>query len=96
MQQETRRKVQGRLRRIAGQVAGIQRMVEEDRYCVDVLLQIAAVRAALDGAGKLILGAHVESCVAQAFESGGRRERQQKLDELLDVFSRFGALSSRS
>jgi DNA-binding FrmR family transcriptional regulator len=96
MKDEARRKVRSRLRRIAGQVAGIQRMVEEDRYCVDVLLQIAAVRAALDGVGQVILGAHVESCVADAFESGGRREREKKMEELLDVFARFGALGPRS
>jgi CsoR family transcriptional regulator, copper-sensing transcriptional repressor len=92
MKPDTRRKLETRLRRIAGQVGGLQRMVAEDRYCVDVLLQIAAVRAALDGAGKLLLGAHVESCVAEAFASGKPRERQQKLDELMDVLSRFGAI----
>ncbi|MCL4685593.1 metal-sensitive transcriptional regulator [Myxococcota bacterium] len=81
-----------RLARIAGQVAGIQRMVEEERYCVDVLLQVAAVRAALDRVGKLVLTGHVETCVADAFASGKPRERRQKLNELLEVFARFGAL----
>ena len=92
MKPDTQRKLEARLRRIAGQVSGLERMVAEDRYCVDVLLQIAAVRAALDGAGKLLLGAHVESCMAEAFASGKPRERQQKLDELLGVISRFGAV----
>lgn len=82
-----------RLKRIAGQVAGIQRMVEDDRYCVDVLQQVAAVRAALDGVGKLVLGQHVETCVAEACASGRKRERDAKLAELLDVFARFGAVS---
>ena len=95
MKSEMRRQVNVRLKRIAGQVAGIQRMVEEDRYCVDVLLQIAAVRAALDQVGKLMLGAHVETCVADAFASGGARERRRKTDELLEVFSRFGSVSTR-
>lgn len=95
MRAETRRGVNARLRRIAGQVAGIQRMVEEDRYCVDVLLQIAAVRGALDQAGKQILGDHVETCVAHAFESGSARERRRKREELLEVFSRFAHLESR-
>lgn len=81
-----------RLARIAGQVAGIQRMVDDDRYCVDVLVQIAAVRAALDRVGKLVLTSHVETCVADAFASGSGRERRKKMDELLDVFARFGAL----
>jgi DNA-binding FrmR family transcriptional regulator len=92
MTPDTKRKLETRLRRIAGQVNGLERMVGEDRYCVDILLQIAAVRAALDGAGKLLLGAHVESCVADAMASGRPRERQQKLDELIEVFGRFGAV----
>ena len=95
MQDETRRRVELRLKRIAGQVAGIQRMLEQDRYCVDVLLQVAAARAALDGVGKLVLGQHVETCVAEAFASGKKRERADKIAELLDVFSRFGAVSQR-
>jgi CsoR family transcriptional regulator, copper-sensing transcriptional repressor len=94
MSPDTKRKLATRLRRIAGQVSGLERMVEEDRYCVDVLLQIAAVRAALDGAGKVLLAAHVESCVADAVASGRPRERQQKLDELLEVLGRFGAVGA--
>jgi DNA-binding FrmR family transcriptional regulator len=92
MTADTKRKLAARLRRIAGQVNGLERMVAEDRYCVEVLLQIAAVRAALDAAGKLLLAAHVERCVAAAFESGRPRERRQKLDELLEVLGRFGAV----
>jgi DNA-binding FrmR family transcriptional regulator len=95
MDAETKKKSLARLKRAAGQVAGIQRMVEDDRYCVDVLLQIAAARAALDQAGKQILAGHVETCVAQAFASGKPRERRKKMDELLEVFARFGAVSGR-
>jgi DNA-binding FrmR family transcriptional regulator len=95
MKQDTKKRADVRLKRIAGQVAGIQRMLEEDRYCVDVLLQVAAVRAALDGVGKLILGAHIETCVADAFASGRPRDRKKKKEELLEVFSRFGAVSVR-
>jgi DNA-binding FrmR family transcriptional regulator len=95
MKPELRGQVEQRLRRIAGQVAGIQRMVDEDRYCVDVLLQVAAVRAALDQVGKLVLASHVETCVAEAFAGGSARERKQKMDELLEVFGRFGAVASR-
>ena len=65
-------------------------MVEEDRYCVDVLHQVAAAEAALDRVGHLVLRSHIETCVSSAFESGKPRERKQKLEELLDVFSRFG------
>ena len=95
MRDAEREDAQRRLRRIAGQVAGIQRMLDEDRYCVDVLHQIAAVRAALDQTGQVILGAHVETCVADAFASGSARQRKKKKDELLEVFSKFVRLGGR-
>lgn len=95
MKAATKKQATARLRRIAGQVEGIQRMIDRDRYCVDVLLQIAAARAALDQAGKLILGSHVETCVAEAFASGRPRERKQKMSELIEVFSRFGYVQNR-
>ena len=63
VQIKTKANVQRRLKRIAGQVTGIQRMVEEDRYCVDVLTQVAAVRSALDAVGVEILTDHIEGCV---------------------------------
>jgi DNA-binding FrmR family transcriptional regulator len=90
MDEGTRAKALGRLRRIEGQVQGIQRMIAGDAYCVDILLQISAVQGALEQVRKLLLGRHIESCVADAFRSGSRGERQRKIDELLDVFSRFG------
>lgn len=92
MSPDTKRKLETRLRRIAGQVGGLERMLGDDRYCVDILLQIAATRAALDSAGRLLLTAHVETCVTDAMASGRPRERQQKLDELLEVLARFGAI----
>ena len=87
---ETKGKALGRLRRIEGQVQGLQRMIEADAYCVDILMQVSAVQGALEQVQKLLLGRHIESCVADAFRSGSRGERQRKIDELLDVFSRFG------
>src|SRR3990170_1278708 len=63
MENDKGRKIKARANRIAGQVAGIQRMLEEDRYCVDVLNQIAAVRSALDALGIELLSKHLESCV---------------------------------
>jgi CsoR family transcriptional regulator, copper-sensing transcriptional repressor len=74
-----------RLKRIAGQVGGIRRMVEEERYCVDVVMQISAVRAALLKVGKLLLSSHLETCVSDALAKDGR-ERRQKIDELLRLF----------
>lgn len=86
----TRQKALGRLRRIEGQVQGLQRMIAADAYCVDILLQISAVQGALEQVQKLLLGRHIESCVAEALRAAGRSERQRKIDELLEVFSRFG------
>jgi DNA-binding FrmR family transcriptional regulator len=86
---QTKAKALGRLRRIEGQVQGIQRMVEEDKDCVDILLQLAAVQGAVEQVQKLLLGQHLESCVAEAVRSGSSRDRQRKMDELLEVFSRF-------
>ena len=95
MKADTVDKAQNRLKRIAGQVAGIQRMIDDERYCVDVLLQIAAVQAALDRVGKIVLQSHVETCVAGALDSGSRRERHRKVEELMEVFSRFGHIRAR-
>jgi DNA-binding FrmR family transcriptional regulator len=63
MNAKVQHRLKGRLNRIAGQVAGIQRMAEEGRYCVDILTQIAAVRSALDAVGMELLANHLESCV---------------------------------
>ena len=85
----TKVKALGRLRRIEGQVQGIQRMVEEEKYCVDILLQLTAVEGAVEQVQRLLLGRHIESCVADAIRSGSARDRQKKVDELIEVFSRF-------
>ena len=85
----TKAKARGRLRRIEGQVQGLQRMIDADTYCVDILLQVAAVQGALEQVEKLLLGRHIESCVADALRTGSKGERQQKIDELIEVFARF-------
>ena len=90
LDEDTKAKALGRLRRIEGQVQGIQRMVEEDKYCVDILLQLAAVHGAVEQVQKLLLGRHIESCVSDAIRSGAKGDRQKKIDELLEVFTRFG------
>jgi DNA-binding FrmR family transcriptional regulator len=74
-----------RLKRIAGQVGGIQRMVEEDRYCVDIVQQVSAARAALAKVSRALLAGHLETCVSDAFAIGGR-ERREKLEELVRLF----------
>jgi DNA-binding FrmR family transcriptional regulator len=89
MNAQTKARALGRLRRIEGQVQGLQRMIGSDAYCVDVLLQVSAVQGALEQVRRLLLGEHVESCVADALRSGSRGERQKKIDELLSVVTRF-------
>src|SRR5512147_2574929 len=78
-----------RLRRIEGQVRGLVRMVEEERYCVDILTQLRAARAALRRVEEAVLRDHVEHCVAQALRSGEPAEQTKKVAELLEVLGRF-------
>ena len=89
MHDATKRKVIQRLKRISGQVEGIGRMIGNDRYCVDVLLQIASVHAALNQVNKFVIRSHVETCVTEAFANGGSASRKQKIDELIEVFARY-------
>jgi DNA-binding FrmR family transcriptional regulator len=77
-----------RLSRIEGQVRGVARMVERDRYCIDIVTQIAAVRAALRRVEEEILQDHVGHCVEHAIASGNRREQRRKVNELIDVLAR--------
>jgi DNA-binding FrmR family transcriptional regulator len=77
-----------RLNRIAGQVQGIARMVGQDRYCMDIMIQIQAIKAALARAEAEILRDHAEHCVREAIESGDTADTKQKLDELVDIFAR--------
>jgi DNA-binding FrmR family transcriptional regulator len=78
-----------RLHRIEGQVRGIERMVEEDRYCIDVLTQIAAVKTALESVAIKVLDDHVNHCVADAMASGEPDAAAEKSRELLDAVQRF-------
>lgn len=78
-----------RLRRIEGQIRGVIGMVEDGRYCVDILTQLRAVHAALRKVEEQILRSHVEQCVMDAAKSARRDERRAKLDELMDVVGRF-------
>ena len=77
-----------RLRRLEGQVRGIARMVEGDRYCVDVLTQIAAVRAALKGVERLVIDDHAAHCIEDALASGDRDDQRAKFTELLNLLDK--------
>lgn len=96
MDDDTKYKARARLKRIAGQVTGIQRMVDDDRYCVDVLLQVAAAQAALMEAGRVILSGHFENCLTAAMRSRDERDRRKKIDELIDLFARFCRMDESS
>jgi DNA-binding FrmR family transcriptional regulator len=78
-----------RLHRIEGQVRGIERMVEDDRYCIDVLTQIAAVSTALESLAFKVLDEHVRHCVAGALQSGDETDAAVKIEELLAAVHRF-------
>jgi DNA-binding FrmR family transcriptional regulator len=82
------RAIHNRLRRIEGQVRGLQRMVDEDAYCVDVLTQVAAVQTALEQVAVNVLDAHVRGCVADAVAGDGP-QADAKLDELMVAVRRF-------
>jgi DNA-binding FrmR family transcriptional regulator len=77
-----------RLSRIEGQVRGLARMVEEDRYCIDIVTQISAVRAALRRVEEVVLRQHVAHCVEHAIASGDPMEQRAKVTELIEVLSR--------
>ncbi len=92
----TRQKVLARIQRIAGQLAGVARMVEEGRSSSDILLQIVSAQAALGQAGKVLLRSYVERCVNHAMATGKPSERKREIDDLMEVFSRYGGLGKRS
>src|SRR5262245_31494208 len=77
-----------RLSRIEGQVRGIARMVDEDRYCIDIVTQVAAVRAALKRLEEEILRDHVAHCVEHAVASGNKADQRRKIEELMNVVGR--------
>lgn len=85
---ETRDKVAARLKRIEGQVRGIQKMVDEGRYCPDVLTQIASVHAALRGVGKVLMRSHLQHCVTDALRSGDPVEAERAYGEVMDLMYR--------
>ncbi len=78
-----------RLRRVEGQVRGVIKMLEEDRYCIDVLHQVQAVKSALARAESEILKGHAESCVESAIASGDSEAQREKVSELVDLFERL-------
>ena len=89
MQGDVKDSCTARLRRIEGQVRGLVRMVEEDRYCIDVITQVQAVRAALKRVEEEVLRDHVAHCVEHAIQSGDPREQRKKVAELMHVLGKL-------
>jgi DNA-binding FrmR family transcriptional regulator len=90
MQDDAKNAVAKRLGRIEGQVRGIARMVADDRYCIDIVNQVSAVRAALKRVEEEVLRDHVAHCVEHAISSGDQEEQRQKIAELMQVLERSG------
>lgn len=84
--QDEKQKIINRLKRIEGQVRGIQKMVEEDRYCVDILVQISAIQSALKNVGFAVTERHLTHCVSDAIRQG---EGKEAIDELMNVLKQF-------
>jgi DNA-binding FrmR family transcriptional regulator len=78
-----------RLRRIEGQIRGLQKMVEEDRYCPDILVQISSVQEALRGVGRALMRNHLQHCATDALTKGTREEARSMYDELLELIYRY-------
>ena len=76
---------QNRLRRIEGQIRGLQKMVEEDRYCADIITQVASVQEALRGVARNLMKNHLHHCAAKALQSGKKAETEAMYDELLEL-----------
>lgn len=84
-----KKKIDPRLARIEGQVRGIRTMVQNDRYCVDILMQLSAVVSALKKVEELVLENHLKTCVSDAIRQGNEEKRAAKLKEVMDVISSF-------
>ena len=87
--EELQKQLRDRLSRIQGQIGGVARMIEEQRYCVDVLTQTRAISAALRNVENMVLENHLNTCVADAMRVGSDDESQAKTSEIMDIISKF-------
>ena len=91
-----KQQLQTRLRRIEGQVRGVARMIDQDKYCVDVVTQVAAIQAALDKVSLGLLDGHIRGCVREEIQSGGGHAKVDELLQVMDrVLRRCGATAGR-
>lgn len=92
IEQNTKKETLVRLKKVEGQIRGIQKMIDDRRYCIDVVMQLAAAESALHRVSEIVLKNHLETCVLSAFRSNDEEDRQAKVDELMRV---YGNLRSR-
>jgi DNA-binding FrmR family transcriptional regulator len=78
-----------RLRRIEGQIRGVQKMIEEKRYCIDILTQLSSIVGAIKGVEENILERHLKGCVQHSFHKGNKMDRSEKVDEVITVLKKF-------
>ena len=78
-----------RLKKIEGQIRGVQKMIEEKRYCIDILTQLSSVVGAIKSVEENILERHLKGCVHQSFDKGGKQDRSLKIDEIVGVLKKF-------
>ena len=78
-----------RLKRIEGQIRGIQKMIEEKRYCIDILTQLSSIVGAIKGVEENILERHLKGCVRQSFAKGNKEDKAKKIDEIVEVLKKF-------
>lgn len=89
---DEKKKVLNRIRRISGQVEAVGRMIENDEYCVDVLMQISAATGALGKVGQIVLKNHLKTCVADAMQNSDAIDREEKLKELIKIFRKYAGV----
>ena len=89
LRDDEKKQLLSRMRRIEGQAGGLIRMVEADKYCIDILQQMAAVQGALAQASKMLVRSHLETCVAEAFKSRKPDEQARVISELVNLFARI-------
>ena len=78
-----------RLNRIAGQVRGVQKMIHDERYCIDILTQINSIQGAVKAVGENILARHLKGCVKQSFSTGDKEDREKKVEEVIEIMKKF-------
>lgn len=87
--QETKHAASRRLKLIKGQIAGIERMIENEKYCIDIINQLSAVRNALEKVSLLIMKRHIESCIVSSAEADDTKQLDKKMDELMQTLYKF-------